>query len=53
MGTAEGCSPLDPPEPNVLQIGENWRIAQMYNGLHLSVSSRQADGLTGTPPRRQ
>lgn len=47
LGTSEGCDPLDPPEPNVLSIGDNWRLAQMYNVDHLSVSSRQPDGTSG------
>eukprot|EP00584_Thalassiosira_punctigera_P021811 CAMPEP_0172573246 /NCGR_PEP_ID=MMETSP1067-20121228/136090_1 /TAXON_ID=265564 ORGANISM="Thalassiosira punctigera, Strain Tpunct2005C2" /NCGR_SAMPLE_ID=MMETSP1067 /ASSEMBLY_ACC=CAM_ASM_000444 /LENGTH=1253 /DNA_ID=CAMNT_0013365843 /DNA_START=80 /DNA_END=3841 /DNA_ORIENTATION=- len=47
LGSSEGCAPLDPPFPNVLQVGSNWRLAQMVDGYHLSVSARQPEGTSG------
>jgi len=46
LGSKEGCAPLSPSEPNVLQIGNNWKLGQMYDKNHFSVSAKQDAGLS-------
>ncbi|EJK65800.1 hypothetical protein THAOC_13305, partial [Thalassiosira oceanica] len=46
MGTKDGCVQTT-GVPNILQIGLNWRIAEMYDTNHLSFSARQPDGQSG------
>lgn len=48
MGSKEGCViPASESVPNLLTVGNNWRIAQMQDTNHISFSAKQLDGDSG------